>query len=232
MALPGAQTVRAITYSNLIFSGSGAKTVATGTSVAGNLSIAPTGTATASINNGLNIPVGSLTLGGLGRINGTWGSTSSAATNQNDTYFAATTGIVTVSTDTRATPTVTAWPTASGITYGQALSASTLTGGTASVTGSFAFTTPSTVPPAGTYSASVTFTPTDLTSYKNRSRQRKCCSRPSPSRHHRRIIRARRMVRPSPLQARSSRTGAGQLVNGDTVTGVTLTSAGAAASLR
>jgi hypothetical protein len=161
----GAQTVRAIAYSNLIFSGSGAKTVATGTSVTGNLSIAPTGTATASINTGLNIPVGSLTLGGLGRSSGTWGSTSSAATNQNNTYFAATNGIVTVSTDTRATPTVTTWPTASGITYGQALSDSTLTGGAASVSGSFAFTAPSTVPPAGTYSASVTFTPTDLTSY-------------------------------------------------------------------
>ena len=45
-----AQAVRAITYSNLIFSGSLAKTVAAGTSVSGNLSIAPTGTATANIN--------------------------------------------------------------------------------------------------------------------------------------------------------------------------------------
>jgi len=60
---------------------------------------------------------------------------------------------------------VTTWPSATGITYGQALSASTLTGGSASVPGSFAFTTPATIPPAGTYSASVTFTPTDVTSY-------------------------------------------------------------------
>ncbi len=65
----------------------------------------------------------------------------------------------------KTTPTVSVWPTASAITYGQALSASTLTGGTASVPGSFAYTTPSTIPSAGTYSASVTFTPTDTGTY-------------------------------------------------------------------
>ena len=64
-----------------------------------------------------------------------------------------------------ATPTINTWPTASGITYGQALSASTLSGGSASVAGSFAFTTPGTTPNAGTYGASVTFTPTDTTNY-------------------------------------------------------------------
>jgi hypothetical protein len=167
-AAAGNQGVDALTYSNLIFSGSGAKSVSTGTSVAGNLSVAPSGSATASIGNSLNIPVGSLTLGGLGRINGTWGSTnaSNPATYKNSIYFGTTTtGILNVSTDTRATPTVTTWPTASGITYGQALSASALSGGTASVAGSFAFTAPGTVPPAGNYSASVTFTPSDLTSY-------------------------------------------------------------------
>jgi hypothetical protein len=41
-----------------------------------------------------------------------------------------------------ATPTVTAWPAASAITYGQTLASSTLTGGTGSVCGTFAFTTP------------------------------------------------------------------------------------------
>jgi hypothetical protein len=65
----------------------------------------------------------------------------------------------------KGTPSVTAWPTASGITYGQALSASTLSGGTVSTTGSFAFTVPATVPSAGTYGASVTFTPTDTANY-------------------------------------------------------------------
>ncbi len=54
---------------------------------------------------------------------------------------------------------VTSWPTASAITYGQTLASSTLTGGTALVTGSFAFSAPATVPPAGTANYNVTFTP-------------------------------------------------------------------------
>ena len=66
---------------------------------------------------------------------------------------------------TPATPTVTTWPTASAIIYGQTLASSTLTGGAASVSGSFAFTTPSTLPTAGTQSESVTFVPTDTTDY-------------------------------------------------------------------
>ena len=69
----------------------------------------------------------------------------------------------------KATPTIT-WPAASGITYGQTLASSTLTGGSAlnastAVTGAFAFTTPATVPAAGTDAESVTFTPTDTTDY-------------------------------------------------------------------
>jgi hypothetical protein len=65
----------------------------------------------------------------------------------------------------KATPTVNEWPTASAITYGDALSDSTLNGGDASVPGAFAFTTPATTPDAGIYSASVTFTPTDAANY-------------------------------------------------------------------
>ena len=66
---------------------------------------------------------------------------------------------------TKATPTVTTLPTASAITYGQTLSSSTLTGGTASVAGTFSWTTPATAPPVGTDSESVTFTPNDTTDY-------------------------------------------------------------------
>ncbi|MCW5554741.1 MAG: hypothetical protein KIS67_21590, partial [Verrucomicrobiae bacterium] len=66
----------------------------------------------------------------------------------------------------QAIPNVTTWPTASAITYGQALSASTLSGGDASVSGTFAFAAPATVPPAGTYGASVVFTPEDITNYE------------------------------------------------------------------
>ncbi len=64
-----------------------------------------------------------------------------------------------------ATPAITAWPTASPITYGQTLALSALTGGTASIAGAFAWTTPTTAPGAGSQSESVTFTPTDSTDY-------------------------------------------------------------------
>jgi len=64
----------------------------------------------------------------------------------------------------KATPTVTAWPTAAAITYGQKLSDSALTGGVGSVDGSFSWTD-GTVQPAvadsGTTWYAVTFTPTD-----------------------------------------------------------------------
>jgi Glycoside hydrolase family 44 len=68
-------------------------------------------------------------------------------------------------TNSKTTPTVSAWPTASAITYGQTLASSTLTGGTASVPGAFSWTAPTTAPTAGTPSEGVTFTPTDSTDY-------------------------------------------------------------------
>jgi hypothetical protein len=79
--------------------------------------------------------------------------------------YGAVTSSVAVLTVNKATPVVTTWPTASGITFLQALSASTLSGGSASVGGIFAFTTPASTPPVGTYAASVTFTPTDTDNY-------------------------------------------------------------------
>jgi hypothetical protein len=89
------QTVRAYAYHNLVLSGGGNKSMAAGTSVAGNLSIAPTGTAKASVAAGQNLPVDTLTLGGVLQLAGTWGSTASSAANKNDTFFAATTGYLT-----------------------------------------------------------------------------------------------------------------------------------------
>jgi hypothetical protein len=65
----------------------------------------------------------------------------------------------------KATSSVTTWPTASSITYGQTLASSTLTGGVSTPAGSFAFTTPTTAPGLGTASQSVIFTPTDTTDY-------------------------------------------------------------------
>jgi len=63
-------------------------------------------------------------------------------------------------------PSITANPASSALTYGQSLSQASLTGGSASVAGTFTFTAPATVPNAGTYSAGVTFTPTDTANYK------------------------------------------------------------------
>jgi hypothetical protein len=66
---------------------------------------------------------------------------------------------------TKATASIISAPSASGITYGQTLADSTLSGGSGSVAGSFDFTSPSTAPNAGTASQGVTFTPTDTANY-------------------------------------------------------------------
>ncbi|NBT90017.1 MAG: DUF5011 domain-containing protein [Verrucomicrobia bacterium] len=80
-----------------------------------------------------------------------------------------TTGLLFAATRTievvRATPSITALPTATAITTGQTLNASTLSGGGASVPGTFAWSVPTTVPPAGTNSYGVTFTPADTANY-------------------------------------------------------------------
>jgi hypothetical protein len=65
----------------------------------------------------------------------------------------------------RATPVITKAPVAATIIYGQPLSAATLTGGTASVPGKFAFASPTTIPKAGTNYYPVVFTPTDTVNY-------------------------------------------------------------------
>ncbi len=72
-------------------------------------------------------------------------------------------------TSAPANPVVTAWPTASAITYGQTLAASTLSGGSATPAGTFAFTTPSTAPQAGTTLQSVSYRPTDGVNYSTAS---------------------------------------------------------------
>ncbi|MCX6866965.1 MAG: MBG domain-containing protein, partial [Verrucomicrobia bacterium] len=66
----------------------------------------------------------------------------------------------------KATPSITRKPIAKAIVYGQTLASSTLSSGAASVGGTFAFTTPTTVPVAGTASQGVTFTPTDTLNYQ------------------------------------------------------------------
>jgi len=65
----------------------------------------------------------------------------------------------------KTTPTISGNPTATAISYGQTLGSSTLSGGSASVAGTFAWKSPSTVPSAGTSSQIVTFSPTDTSLY-------------------------------------------------------------------
>ena len=121
--------------------------------------IAGTFAYTATINGGTTQPVTQVTVLGAGMYTLTAFFTPADGTD----YTTAT--ATTTLTVNKATSSVTAWPTASSITYGQTLASSTLSGGASTPVGSFAFTTPTTAPGAGTASQSVTFTPTDASDY-------------------------------------------------------------------
>ena len=85
------------TFNNLTLSGSGNKTFAAPAAVGGTLSIS--GTAKAALSAGdTTSSANVILLSGVNEPSGTWGSTSSSATNKNDTYFAASTGYVTIGT--------------------------------------------------------------------------------------------------------------------------------------
>jgi hypothetical protein len=89
------------TVSNLTISNNAGVTLPSAKTVTNNLSI----TSGAFINLGtFTHTAGTLTLSGSGTASGSWGSTSSLATNKNNTYFAATTGIVNVTTGTCTSP--------------------------------------------------------------------------------------------------------------------------------
>ena len=76
--------------------------------------------------------------------------------------------VATVSSSiSKLTPTLSGTLAATGITYGQTLADSTLSGATASASGNFTFTAPSTSPNVGTASQGVTFTPADSTNYNS-----------------------------------------------------------------
>ncbi len=123
-----------------------------------------TATVTGSTNTAVSWTISPATGAGTISTSGKYTAPASVTTPQTVTITATSQANTTVKTTATvslvATPAVSAWPTASSITYGQTLASSTLTGGTASVPGSFAWTSPSTVPNAGTSAQSVTFTPT------------------------------------------------------------------------
>lgn len=85
-------------------------------------------------------------------------------TPDDTTNYTVTTGTLNITVN-QAAPTVTSPPTPSDITFGQCLLASTLHGGEASVAGSFTWTSPNTMPDAGTSSYAFTFTPDDAENY-------------------------------------------------------------------
>jgi hypothetical protein len=104
----GDQVVKRITYTNLIFSGSGAKSLShpTNSTVAnGIMTIAPTGTAQASVS-GDNVSANNLFLGSSAQATGTYGAVGSGATNQNNPSFAATTGYLNVTNNTKLPQTI------------------------------------------------------------------------------------------------------------------------------
>jgi hypothetical protein len=90
--------------------------------------------------------------------------TITATQSGNDSYLPADT-VRRVLIVNKAVPTITTWPTASSISYGQTLANSTLSGQVVVTAGTFAFTNPSTAPATGTANQSVTFTPTDTANY-------------------------------------------------------------------
>ena len=96
----GAQTLGGLPSSmkNLTLSGSGAKTMPTTSSIGISVNLTILTGVSAVLAASTNHTVsGSLYLGGVGKINGTHGSTSSLASNQDNTYFSGT-GLITVST--------------------------------------------------------------------------------------------------------------------------------------
>jgi hypothetical protein len=90
------------------------------------------------------------------------GTYTVVGTINNPNYQGTATGTLTIA-KTKAT--VSVWPTASNIILGQSLASSKLTGGTASVPGTFAWTNPAIIPPLNTTWQSVTFMPADSADY-------------------------------------------------------------------
>jgi autotransporter-associated beta strand protein len=115
-----------------------------------------------------NNSVATVSSAGLVTIVGV-GSTTIRVNQAGDADYLAASEVTQTLTVAKANPTITAAPTASDITSGQALSSSILSGGSGSVPGSFGWTSPSTVP-TGTGSFSVTFTPSDAANYNTATR--------------------------------------------------------------
>jgi hypothetical protein len=140
--------------------GSGATPTGTVTFKADNIAIAGCGT-----NGAVNLMNGSATCTTSTLTIASSPHAITAAYSGDATYAASSGSLANGQTVNKANASVTAWPTASAITYGQTLASSALSGGAATPAGSFAFTLPATLPNAGTAAQSVTYTPTDTANY-------------------------------------------------------------------
>ncbi len=88
-----------------------------------------------------------------------------------DPYYLGNAGVSFTLTVDKGNPSITTIPTASSLTYGQTLASSTLSSGQAktpagtATPGIFRYSTPTTIPNAGTTTQSITFTPSNLTNF-------------------------------------------------------------------
>jgi hypothetical protein len=115
---------------------------------------------------GSNLPTG-LNIATNGLISGTPSTAgTNTATLTASNAFGLTNQTVTF-TIAKGTPVISNWPSASPISYGQVLSNSVLSGGSANVPGAFAWVNPTNRPNVGTSSQSVSFTPTATSNYNS-----------------------------------------------------------------
>jgi hypothetical protein len=160
------QTIGQFDYYNLTLSGLLVKQFVTGTKIEGELTIAPSGSAVAKLVVGQTIQTKTLILGGVARKSGIWGASDSTATYKDNNYFAPGNGLLMVASSGSSVAQVTNWPTASAITYGQELSASLLTGGSATVGGTFVWQDGGLKPDeVGVSNQTVIFRPNDTGAY-------------------------------------------------------------------
>jgi len=135
-------------------------------------------TLSATATSGLAVSFGIVS--GPGSISGTTltitgaGTVVVAANQAGNANYSAATQVTRTLVVGKGTPSISAWPTASAITFGQTLALSTLNGGSAAynnlpLAGVFTWDSPSTVPPVGTNTYWANFTPADIADYNTAS---------------------------------------------------------------
>ena len=119
---------------------------------------APIGFSGTALPGGLSVASGGAITGtptAAGPFNAILTATNAAGTTNQAVTF----------TIAKGTVSIISAPTASALVQGQTLASSTLSGGSASVLGTFAWTDSSIIPPVGTTGYGVTFTPSDAANY-------------------------------------------------------------------